>query len=87
MLLRRLFVSAAAIDAEHGTSESTLDESEVKLAMAEVSSDIVVAVDSSKLGQRAPARALPIERIGILVTDLEPADPRLDPFRDRCEIV
>jgi DeoR family fructose operon transcriptional repressor len=87
MLLRRLFVSAAGIDAEHGTSESTLEESEVKLALADVSGDIVVAVDSSKLGQRAPARTLPVERISILVTELDPGDSRLDPYRDRWQIV
>lgn len=87
MLLRRLFVSAAGIDAEHGTSEQTLEESEIKLALAEVSADIVVAVDSSKLGQRAPARTLPVERINILVTELDPGDGRLDPYRDRWQIV
>jgi DeoR family transcriptional regulator, fructose operon transcriptional repressor len=86
VLLRRLFVSAAALDPEHGTSEATLEEAEVKLAMAEVASEVVVAVDATKLGQRAPARGLPPERVHVLVTDLDPGDPRLDPYRDRWRI-
>lgn len=87
VLLRRLFVSAAAIDPEHGTSEATLEEADVKLALADVSSHIVVAVDHTKLGQRAAARCLPLDRVDVLVTDLDPADERLDPYRRTVEVV
>jgi DeoR family transcriptional regulator, fructose operon transcriptional repressor len=87
LLLRRLFVSAAGVDPEHGTSESTLEEADVKVALADVSSQIVVAVDHSKLGHRGPARCLTIDRVDILVTDLDPSDERLDPYRRLAEIV
>ncbi|HEY8525782.1 MAG TPA: DeoR/GlpR family DNA-binding transcription regulator [Acidimicrobiales bacterium] len=83
LLLRRLFVSATALDPERGTSESTLEDADAKLALADVAAEVVVAVDSSKLGQRAPARALPPDRVALLVTELEPSDPRLDPYRER----
>jgi DeoR family fructose operon transcriptional repressor len=86
VLLRRLFVSAASLHPHHGTSEATLEEAEVKLAFADVSAEIIVAADSSKLGQRAPARGLPPERVDLLVTELDPSDPLLDPYRDRWEI-
>ena len=86
MLLRRFFLSAAGIDPEHGTTESTLEEAEVKLALAAVAAQTVVAVDSSKLGQRGGARCLPMDRVDILVTDLDPRDPRLKPYRAHCEI-
>jgi DeoR family fructose operon transcriptional repressor len=86
VLLRRLFVSAASLHSQHGTSEATLEEAEVKLAFADVSAEIIVAADSSKLGQRAPARGLPPERVDLLVTELDPSDPTLDPYRDRWEI-
>ena len=86
VLLRRLFVSAAALDPRHGTSEATLEEAEVKLALADVAAEVVVAVDSSKLGQRAPARALPPERVDLLVTELDPADARLDAYREQWQI-
>lgn len=86
VLLRRLFVSAAALHPRHGTSEATLEEAEVKLALAEVAAEVVVAVDSSKLGQRAPARGLAPDRVDLLVTELDPADARLDAYRDRWEV-
>jgi DeoR family fructose operon transcriptional repressor len=84
--LRRLFVSAAAVDPAVGTSESTLEDADAKLAFAEVSSQIVLAVDSSKLGKQSPARCLPWDRIDLLVTDLDPEDERLDPYRDLVDL-
>jgi DeoR family transcriptional regulator, fructose operon transcriptional repressor len=86
LLLRRLFVSAAALDPEHGTSETTLEDAEVKLALADVAAEVVVAVDSSKLGHRSTARGLTPERVTVLVTELDPADELLDPYRDRWEV-
>jgi DeoR family fructose operon transcriptional repressor len=47
----------------------------------------VLAVDTSKLHSRAPARTFSIEDLTILVTELDPADARLDAYRDRCEIL
>lgn len=86
LLVDRLFVSAAAVDPELGSSEATLDEAEVKLALAAGAAEIVLAVDSSKLGSRAPARAFPLERITVLVTELSPDDERLDELRAHCDI-
>jgi len=48
---------------------------------------IVVAVDHTKLGQRGPARCLAHERMHVLVTDLDPDDARLDPYRGNIRIV
>jgi DeoR family transcriptional regulator, fructose operon transcriptional repressor len=87
LFLRRLFVSAAGIDPELGTSEPTLEEAEVKLALATVAEEVVVAVDSSKLDRRAPGRCLSFDRIDILVTELEPADERLAAYRRHCQVV
>jgi DeoR family fructose operon transcriptional repressor len=82
VLLRRLFVSAAALDVGVGSSEASLEEAEVKLALAESAGEIVLAIDSSKLGRRAPARAFPLARIDVLVTELDPDHAPLDPYRD-----
>jgi DeoR family fructose operon transcriptional repressor len=87
LLVRRLFVSAAALDPDLGSSEATLDDAEVKLAFASTAAEVVLAVDSSKLSSRAPARTFPVDRLSVLVTELDPADPRLDPYRDRCAIL
>lgn len=86
LLLRRLFVSGAAVHPVHGTSEATLEDAEVKLAMADVAAEVIVAVDSSKLDQHTAARAFAPEQVALLVTDLDPADERLDPYRDRWRI-
>src|SRR5690606_27002090 len=72
VMLRRLFVSASALDPDLGSSESTLLDAEVKLALASAAAEIVLAVDSSKLAHRAPARCFPLDRVGVLVTELDP---------------
>jgi DeoR family fructose operon transcriptional repressor len=82
-----LFVSAAAVDAAHGTFEATLEEAEVKVALADVSRRIVLAADHSKLGgETAVARCLDLARIDVLVTDLDPADARLAPYRRAVDV-
>jgi len=86
VLLRRLFVSAAAVDPALGSSESTLEEADVKLALAGSAAEVVLAVDASKLGHRAPARAFPLDRVDVLVTELDESDPRLDAYRAHVRI-
>lgn len=87
VLLRCLFVGAAALDPELGSSESTLEEGDVKLALAGAAGRVVLAVDSSKLGSQAPARAFALDSVDLLVTELDPDDARLDPYRDRCRVL
>jgi DeoR family fructose operon transcriptional repressor len=45
--LRCLFVSAAGVDATAGTSEATLEEAEVKRALAASTTSVVLAIDSA----------------------------------------
>jgi DeoR family fructose operon transcriptional repressor len=87
VLVSRLFVSAAALDPLLGSSEATLADAEVKLAFALTAAETVLAVDSSKLDSRAPARTFAVEDVAFLVTELDPQDARLDPYRDHCELL
>jgi len=87
VLLNTLVLSAAAVDPEVGPSEPSIDEAEVKRALASVAETVVLAVDSSKLGERSMAVSVGWERIAVMVTELDPGDVRLDPFRDRVAIV
>lgn len=87
LLLRRFFTSAAALDLELGASEVSLEEAEAKGALAAVAGQVVLAVDASKLDQRATARCLSFDRIDVLVTDLEPEDRRLDSYRELVPIL
>ena len=52
-----------------------------------VPSEIVLAVDSSKLERRATVVCLDWTAIDILVTELDPADSRLDPYRGFVTLV
>jgi DeoR family fructose operon transcriptional repressor len=81
-----LLVSAAGVDPVLGSFETTLEEAEVKLALADVSRRVVLAVDHTKLDASGPARCLPLDRIDVVVTDLDPGDRRLEPFRALAEI-
>lgn len=84
----QMFVaSAAAVDPDAGALEVSLEEAEVKRAIAVAASDVVLAVDSSKLGSRAVAVGFDWDRIDLLVTELDPEDVRLAPYRDRTEVL
>lgn len=74
-------VSAMGVHAESGTSESTLAQAAVKSSMAAAADRVILVVDSTKLQSHSRVRALPTARIDTLVTELEPDDPRLDPYR------
>jgi DeoR family fructose operon transcriptional repressor len=87
VLLRCFVTSAAALDPHIGASELSLEEAEAKGALASVAAKVVLAVDSSKLGQRAAARCLPMGRVDVLVTELDPADRRLAAYRDVVEVI
>lgn len=87
LVLRHAFISSTAVDPVIGTTEQTLEDSETKTALANASSKITLAVDHSKLGQHSAARGLSFDRIDQLVTDLDPDDSRLDPYRNLCPIL
>lgn len=84
---RRGFLSATSLDPRTGTSEATLEESDVKRAFAAASEHVVLAVDHTKLDGSAPARGVALSEVDLLVTDLDPADQRLDPYRDHVELL
>jgi DeoR family fructose operon transcriptional repressor len=87
LVLNRLFLSAAAVDPSLGSSEVTVEDSDIKRAMLAVAGDTVLAVDSSKLGARALALCVGWDQVTTLVTDLDPKSHRLDPYRGRVDIL
>lgn len=86
MLYQRFFTSASAVDPNHGTSEVSLQESQVKQSFAAVAKETVLCVDSSKLDQQSVALALPWSVVSIMITDLDPHDHRLDAYRSLVEL-
>jgi DeoR family fructose operon transcriptional repressor len=87
LLLAGFLMSAAAVDPEVGPSEASIEDAEIKRSLAAVSDVVVLAVDSSKLGARAMAVSVGWEGIGTLVTDLDPGDARLDPYREHVAVL
>ena len=83
---RRFFGSCAAVDAR-GTSEVTPEEAEMKAVFAGAAAETILLADSSKLDDRALASALDWTAIHVLVTELDPADHRLDAYRDLAELL
>jgi DeoR family fructose operon transcriptional repressor len=81
------FASAAAVDPVAGALEATLEEAEVKRSIAAGAHRVVLAIDASKLDGRAVAVGLDWDAVDTLVTDLDPADTRLDPYRRLAAIL
>lgn len=86
LLVDTFVMSAAALHPASGALEATLEEAEVKRAVAANAARVVLAVDSSKLGLRAPALGLDWDRIDVVVTDLDPDHEALDDYRSLCEL-
>jgi DeoR family transcriptional regulator, fructose operon transcriptional repressor len=87
MLYQCFFTSASAVDAEHGSSEVSLAESQVKHAFARRSRQIVLCIDSSKLDATAIATTFDLSEIHLLITELNPADHRLDAYRKHTRLL
>ncbi|WP_022872960.1 DeoR/GlpR family DNA-binding transcription regulator [Nesterenkonia alba] len=83
----RFFTSAAALDATWGSSESTPEEASLKRTVVEHSDSTVLLADSSKLETRAAARGIALEDVDLLVTELDPSDSALDPYRELIDLV
>lgn len=82
----RFFASASAVDASFGTTEVSLAEAQMKQAFAQVSKEIVLCMDSSKLRQESIAAGLELSKVAVLITELAPGDPRLEEFRELVEL-
>ncbi|QYM74969.1 DeoR/GlpR family DNA-binding transcription regulator [Leucobacter luti] len=65
------FASAAALD-ERGCHEGTLEEAEVKRAIAAASARVLIGVHREKLDNVSVARAVDISEIDTLATELAP---------------
>jgi DeoR family fructose operon transcriptional repressor len=87
LVTSRFITSCAALDPVLGATELVLEEAEVKRAIAAGAEEIVLAVDSSKLERRATVVCLDWSSIDLLVTELDPSDARLEPYRTLVTVV
>lgn len=86
LAVHTFFASAAALKPGPGALES-MDEAEVKRAIAGGADRVVLADDASKLGGRGIAVGLDWDRIEVLVTELDPSDERLAPYRHLARLL
>jgi DeoR/GlpR family transcriptional regulator of sugar metabolism len=66
---RRYFLSATGVDARAGVTDLTLEDNEVKQAMASASEEVVLLADQSKWGVVSHMQVLPWRRIHHFITD------------------
>ena len=79
-------LSTTALDPQAGTMEPTIEEVGMKQALVRAADRVVLAIDSTKLAQRSAVRSVGLDRVDLLVTELDPDDGRLDPYRDVVEL-
>jgi len=79
-------LSTSAIDPIAGTMEATIEEVSMKQALVTSADHVILAVDATKLAQRSAVRSIELEHIDVIVTELDPHDTRLDPYRDQAEL-
>ena len=75
------FLGINALDPENGITDNDWDVVQVKKAMIESSAQTVVLTISEKLNSHQSIRIGGLDEIDILITELDPADRLLDPFR------
>jgi DeoR family fructose operon transcriptional repressor len=70
--VRRLFISAAGVDTSLGATERYFEEAEIKRALAENATEVILAADVSKLDAPELAQSVGWDQINFLVTELPP---------------
>ncbi|MGL6268628.1 MAG: DeoR/GlpR family DNA-binding transcription regulator, partial [Chitinophagaceae bacterium] len=70
-----------AIDAEHGISDNDWDVVQVKKAMIESAEKVIALTISEKVNTLNRITICDISKVDILITELNPDAPLLEPFR------
>ncbi|MBL7698494.1 MAG: DeoR/GlpR transcriptional regulator [Chitinophagaceae bacterium] len=77
------FLGVNAIDVKHGITDSDYEIAQVKQAILESSSRVVVLSIAEKLNTRQKMQVCPIENVHTLITELPPNDPFLKPYQEK----
>ena len=76
------FLGTNAIDAEHGITDNDWEVVQLKKAMIESSKQVVCLSIAEKMNSVQPIRVCGLEDIDLLITELSPDDPFLQPYKD-----
>ncbi|HMI61356.1 MAG TPA: DeoR/GlpR family DNA-binding transcription regulator [Puia sp.] len=77
------FLGVNAIDAENGITDNDWDVVQIKKAMIESSQKVICLSIAEKINTFQPILVSPIEDIDVLITELPPDDPLLEPYRKK----
>jgi DeoR/GlpR family transcriptional regulator of sugar metabolism len=69
--VQRAFVGAVGFTLEHGLTEATEEEAEVKRGLVAAASQVIAIIDHSKWGKVAFTTFCPPERLGVVVSDVQ----------------
>ncbi len=78
--LDKVFLSATGLDVEQGATTLETDEALVYRKMLKQSKQVIITVDSSKLGKVNPAFICPCSEIQVLITDTGATPQDIAPF-------
>jgi len=65
----KLFLGIDGLDADYGLSTPNVEEAHLNGTMIEMSKQVIVMADSSKIGKRSLAFICPVSTIDVLITD------------------
>jgi DeoR/GlpR family transcriptional regulator of sugar metabolism len=77
------FLGVNAIDATNGVSDNDWEVVQVKKAMIESARSVICVTISEKINSYMPIHVCPVEDLDMLITELPPGDPLLEPYRSK----
>jgi DeoR/GlpR family transcriptional regulator of sugar metabolism len=76
------FLGTNAIDLQNGVTDNDWEVVQLKKAMIESSEKVVCLTIAEKINSFQPIQICPLNKIDILITELDPGDPILKPYAD-----
>lgn len=80
--VNKAIISCKAINLEHGIMEPHQLETEVKKKMIHASEQVILAVDSSKFGEKSFIKAYNMDKVSSLVTDMDLSHKWIETLQD-----
>jgi DeoR/GlpR family transcriptional regulator of sugar metabolism len=77
------FLGVNAIDDQHGITDNDWEVVQVKKAMIESARKVICLTISEKMNSFQPFHVCPVEELDMLITELPPGDPLLEPYRQK----
>jgi DeoR/GlpR family transcriptional regulator of sugar metabolism len=77
------FLGVNAIDDRDGITDNDWEVVQVKKAMIESAKKLICLTISEKINSVQPLHVCPVEDLDILITELPPGDPLLEPYRKK----